>query len=236
MNWLMMGLKVASRIPFERLIFRPKDAVKAEEEFLQSLERQMKPKPPPAPVPAQDLPESYDDLPGRKPVSAKTAVPTMERRESTITTEETIAYQRREIGKQMMLLETHLQQRCRIDGKPCDCCEKHPIVMEGLAQETIGMTTDPIYPDIVDWARYLSPITTQTASESGQYSDQYPELAIRTRELRKRMMGTTDLQALMSPEQQARAEEKTDKLLEKLRESSKEEGGKHGKPRRVQPG
>ena len=231
MNWFLMGLKVAAKIPFERLIFRPKDNVKAEEDFIKSLERQMKPEPPSAATMAQVLPESYDELSGRKPNLA------MERRVNKITTEETIAYQRREIGKQMMLLETHLQQRCRINGKPCDCCEKHPIVMEGLSQEAIGMTTDPVFPDIIEWARYLSPITTQLAAESGQYDDLYPDLAIKTRELRKRMMGTTDLKALMTPEQQARAEDKTDRLLEELRESTKEgKGGKHGKPERVQSG
>ena len=233
MNWLMMGLKLATKIPFERLFLRPRDMAKAEEEFFKTIESQVKQEPPPVPA---VFPESYDALSGKKTANTRASVPTMERRESQISTAETIAYQRREIGKQMMLLESHLQQRCRIGGKPCDCCEKHPIVMEGLAQETIGMDSDPIFPEIVSWARYLSPITTQMASESGQYGDLYPELAIRTRELRKRMMGTTDLQALMTPDQQARAEEKTDKLLEELRESSKEEGGKHGKPRRVQPG
>ncbi|GAJ24879.1 unnamed protein product, partial [marine sediment metagenome] len=48
---------------------------------------------------------------------------------SKVTTEETIAYQKRELGKELLLLEKHLREGCRIPpttGEPCDCCSpKH---------------------------------------------------------------------------------------------------------------
>ncbi len=42
-----------------------------------------------------------------------------------VTTKETIAYQKRELGKELLLLEKHLSEGCRIPpttGEPCDCC------------------------------------------------------------------------------------------------------------------
>ena len=53
---------------------------------------------------------------------------------SSVTTEETIAYQNRELAKTLLVLETHLSQGCEIAGKVCDCCSpKHPMEMQKLA-------------------------------------------------------------------------------------------------------
>lgn len=60
-----------------------------------------------------------------------------------VTSLETITYRRREIGKELLLLEKHSQQLCKIGGVACDRCEKHPITIEALAQETLGMTRRP---------------------------------------------------------------------------------------------
>ncbi|GEM_PF-1732364 len=105
-----------------------------------------------------------------------------------ITTDDTIRYQRREIAKELILLEGHLQQGCKINGRACDCCEKHPIKIEGLAQETAGMTPEPIFSDLAAWVEEISPLTTESASASGQFDDQYPSLAIKAREFRKAIM------------------------------------------------
>jgi hypothetical protein len=105
-----------------------------------------------------------------------------------LTTEETINYQKREIAKQLTLLEGHLQQSCKINNKACDCCTKHPITIEGLAEETTGMTQDPIFRELAGWAKLIAPITTEAASASGKYDEEYPKLAIRAREFRKAIM------------------------------------------------
>lgn len=89
---------------------------------------------------------------------------------------------------ELTLLEGHLTEGCRINSKPCDCCEKHPIRLEGLAQETAGMVSDPVYRELAQWAQDISPITTEAAAGSGKYKDEYPKLALRARDFRKAIM------------------------------------------------
>jgi hypothetical protein len=105
-----------------------------------------------------------------------------------VTTEETVKYQRRELAKELTLLEGHLLQSCKISGKPCDCCEKHPIKIEGLALETAGMSSDPVYKELAQWAQDISSITTEAAASSGKYEQEYPKLAIQARNFRKAVM------------------------------------------------
>ncbi len=70
-----------------------------------------------------------------------------------VSDEETVAYQGRELGKALLLMELHLQQKCKINGVPCDCCEKHPMAIEALAEEALGMTGNAQYSDIVSWTK-----------------------------------------------------------------------------------
>ena len=117
-----------------------------------------------------------------------------------VSNKETIDYQKREIGKELLILEKHLQQGCKIAGKGCDCCQKHPLTLEALAEETVGMTAEPVYSELKGWVRELSPKTTAEASSSGKYDEEYPQMAVRAREFRKKILGTTDLAAVLSPE------------------------------------
>lgn len=107
-----------------------------------------------------------------------------------VTTDETITHQKREIVKELLLLEGHLQQGCKIGGTACDCCTKHPITIEALAQETTGMTPEPVFREIAEWARSVGEITSQAASASGKHDEEYPKLAIKAREFRKAIMPT----------------------------------------------
>ena len=106
---------------------------------------------------------------------------------SSISTAQTIDYQNREILKEMLLLEKHLQQGCSIDGIACDCCEKHPTTLEALAEETYGMTARPVYKEIKEWVSSISPKVSEAASQSGKFGDEYPLMAVRARELRKKL-------------------------------------------------
>jgi hypothetical protein len=99
-----------------------------------------------------------------------------------------VKYQNRELVKEMVLLEAHLLQQCKIDGKACDCCSKHPIALEGLARETLGMTTKPIYSEIADWAKEIADKTTPEASASGRFDSEYLQMAVKLRDLRKRVI------------------------------------------------
>lgn len=117
-----------------------------------------------------------------------------------VSTQETIDYQKRELGKEFLLLEKHLQQQCKINGKACDCCSKHPLVIEALSQEGLGLSGEAVFSEAAAWSRKIAPLTTEEASRSGQFDAQYPLLAIEARAIRKRLMGTTDIDALLSPE------------------------------------
>ncbi len=105
-----------------------------------------------------------------------------------LTTKETVQYQRREIVKELSLLEGHLGQGCKINSKPCDCCEKHPIKIEGLAEEAKGMSADPVFRELAEWTRKIAPITTEAASASGRYEKEYQDILIQAREFRKAIM------------------------------------------------
>lgn len=118
-----------------------------------------------------------------QPIVQEAGIPGMGK--PKVSTEATIAHQNKEIRKHALLLEGHLQQKCKIGGIACDCCEKHPIIILGLAEEAIGMVDNPIYYQIMAWCQKVEPITTEAASASGQYDDLYPQLAIELRDLRK---------------------------------------------------
>jgi hypothetical protein len=127
-----------------------------------------------------------------------------------VSNEETINYQRREISKELLLMEKHLQQRCKINGTACDCCKKHPMAIEALSQEALGMTGDEVFHEIAEWSKRVSPITTAEASSSGKYDEEYPKLAVQAREMRKKVMGTTDVLPLLEPNHQQMLKEAVD--------------------------
>lgn len=126
-----------------------------------------------------------------------------------VTTVATIAYQKRELGKELLLLEKHLQQGCRIPpvtGDPCDCCSpKHTITIEALALETYGITGDPVYQEIAQWANSIEAKTTIREIESGRHN--YGEDAVKAREYRKKILGTEALGALIAPREEITLEE-----------------------------
>ena len=186
---LNIGLFALSKIPLEKLFYRKRDRAKALEELESKLATNTK----------QVSPTAQSSLRGATPAVSKPASATKPA-SARVTTEETVEYQKRELGKVFMLLELHLQQKCKINGKACDCCEKHPTVIEGLAEETLGMTGDKIYEDAIAWAKKVAPITTEEASRSGKYDKIYPSLAVEARNIRKQIMGTADVKALLSPQ------------------------------------
>ena len=120
----------------------------------------------------------------------------------SVSTEQTIAYQRRELAKELILLEGHLQQSCKIGGEACDCCEKHPLKIEGLAQETAGMTADPVYTDLASWVKDIAPMVTAEASASGDYEQMYPDIAVQARQFRKAIMPESVTQEVSDAKQE----------------------------------
>lgn len=125
---------------------------------------------------------------------------------SKLTNDEILAYQNREIGRELWQLEKHLSQGCRIPDKggvlqACDCCDKGTFIA-GLAYESVpiaereGRPSD-IYARIARWAEDLEPMVKVPAVESGQYD--YKKLSGEASALRKELMGTRSISALTAP-------------------------------------
>lgn len=133
-----------------------------------------------------------------------------------VTNDETIQYQKRELAKELVLLERHLIQRCKINGKGCACCQKHPIMLEGLAEETLGMTGEPVYAALRDWTREIAPKTTAEASQSGQYDGEYVLMAVKARAFRKRILESEDIMELFSPEARAATSPQAQETLRRV--------------------
>jgi len=135
---------------------------------------------------------------------------------SKVTTEETIAYQKRELGKELLLLQKHLEQGCRIPpvtGEPCDCCSpKHTVTIEALALETYGITGDPIYQELAKWAEGIERKTTIPEIESGRHN--YGEDAVEARGYRKKLLGSESLGALLAPSERRQIAERATKMVE----------------------
>jgi len=126
-----------------------------------------------------------------------------------LTTEETVSYQKREISKQLLAMESHYSQRMKIRGVPCDCgSSKHLLFLEQLSQETIPMVNDPsIYEEIIAWVRENEPKSTEEAARSGKYDDEYPVLSGQARDFRKNLMGSLSLAPMIEPQDQITLEE-----------------------------
>ena len=205
-GWIVMGLTALMKLPIERLFSRPRDPMESVNKLKESIESQQ-----PLSTPSKVAEPVKEEPQGRR-----------------VTTAETIAYQKRELGKEILLLEKHLQQKCKIGGIACDCCEKHPIVIEALAQETLGMSAEPIFNDIIVWIRGIAPMTTEAASKSGNYDEEYPQMAIKARFMRKTLMGTDEIKALLGPELSAKVSSQVEEIVGR---AMKKEGGEDGRGR-----
>ena len=207
MNWVAFISNIIAHVPIERALFPPRDNTKALEEFITSMEQTRSPKE----APVLEKPTSTktstiqetEKAPEIKPqshTSGSTAVA------SKLTSEETLAYQKREIAKELWQLEKHMAQGCRIPDKtgkriPCDCCEKGSFIA-GLAYESIPIAEragqpSNIFEKIAQWSDDLTPMVTVAAVESGQYD--YKKLSGEASALRKELMGTLTLSAMAAP-------------------------------------
>lgn len=140
---------------------------------------------------------------------------------SKLTNDELLAYQRREIGRELWQLEKHLAQGCRIpdtSGKaiPCDCCQKGTFVA-GLAYESIPIAeragqSSSDFKEIAAWCEALDAKVTVDVIEAGGYD--YKKLSGEASALRKRLMGSLSLGTLLSPQDRAEVAGKAAKMLE----------------------
>ncbi len=213
MRWLSMALLAMTKIPFEKMFFKRPDPGQQIEQLEAALAKDSKL--------ARELSRPALELSkGEGYRVIDESLPAVQ--SPGVSNEETIAYQKRELAKELLLLEKHLQQKCKILGKACDCCEKHPLAIEALAQEALGMTGDPVFNEVARWAKEIAPDTTESASASGKFDEQYPQMAVEARELRKMVMGTAEVSALLTP---GLSEKVSAELKEIVDRALKGEGG-----------
>ncbi len=201
MDWMAVFTNIINRIPIEKVFFPRPDHTKALEEF------------------ARGLPQTKNQ--NKEPAGQKTEVTTKtlekaSQRVSTalleppgLSTEETIAYQNREIGKQLLAMESHYAQGMKIAGTPCDCgATKHLLYLEELCQEAIPMAKESsIYQQIVSWVREAEPKSTEAAARSGKHDQDYLVLSGQAREMRKKLLGTLSPAAMIESKGQISLEE-----------------------------
>ncbi len=117
---------------------------------------------------------------------------------SIASTKDTVVDNNREIGKWLNAMEIHSVQKFRKRGKPCDCGQfRHIPGIEGLCEETIAMVDNPdIYYRIITLGKELEPKVTLEAIASGKYDNEFPQYAVKYRNLRKELLGSLKPEAM----------------------------------------
>ena len=177
-----------NRIPIERVLFPPRDRAKELQNFADSLNKELAPSPSIQTVakPPSIEPQESSGALLPKPHSGGVSL------------EETIDYQKRELGKLLLRMERHYSQRLRIKGIPCDCgSSKHLLDLESLSEETIPMVDNPqVYYSVLEWIKKVGPKSTDEAAQSGIYDEEYPRFSHEARDFRKEIIGSLDMKAL----------------------------------------
>ncbi|MBA7628884.1 hypothetical protein ES703_36381 [subsurface metagenome] len=186
MNWMLFVLNNLKKIPIERVLFPPRDNIKAMEEFASGLK---------APVAQNKAPISQN-------VASATTIP--KNQVELPTSAETAQELKRRLGKELYRAELDLSNKLRIASKPCDCLsEKHTLMLEAAAEELIAQEPDStVYLEIIDWIKRNQSKVTIEAIVSGQYDEEYPRMAAEFKGFRKRIMGTNALTAMVQPKEQ----------------------------------
>lgn len=189
MNWWALATAAISKIPIERFIVKPRSRTEALREMREILEQA--PRGERTSEPSHEGPE--ETIVQRRP---KQYLPRP--RPESVSSEVTVEYQNREIGKLLLRMERHYAQRLRINDVPCDCgSQKHLLDLESLCEETIPMVDNPeVYYRIVDWIREVGPKSTDEAAKSGYHDEEYPHFAHEARDFRKELIGTLEASAL----------------------------------------
>ena len=216
MKWLSVLAQVVERIPLERLLIKPRSN-KERLEDLQEILSESHVKPTEA---AQE--EPIEVTPGEaeegylEPHRQRVHLPEPR---SELSTEETVAYQNREIAKNLLALEKHYAQKLTIAGKKCDCGSgRHLLAIEGLAEEAISMVDNPdVYYRLIDWVKEVGPKSTDEAAKSGKYDNEYPMFSHQSRDFRKEIIGSLEPSALFTKrvEELPATEEERKELLSK---------------------
>jgi hypothetical protein len=198
MDWLTAISNLVSRVPIERVLFPRPDHTKALGEFAASVgASESQNKAPSEQKPTVTTTQTAEKPPEIEPQEAP-KVHLAEPQPGGLSTGETVAYENREIAKNLVQVEKHYAQKLRINGRPCDCgTGRHLLAIEGGCENAISMVDNPdIYYRVVEWAREVAPKSTDEAAKSGLYDEEYPTFSCQARDFRKEIIGSLDPRAL----------------------------------------
>jgi len=184
---------IAMKVPWERLVFRPRDRAAALEQ-LASTRSAASVSGTPASAPTETQSPAPTQNPARISSQGVSEAPAL----SLATTEETVADLNKRLAKELYRFQLDLAAGCKIAGKPCDCCEKHPLfAIESMVEELVPMDPgNPTYAALGQWIKANADKLTLEASASGKYDQEYPHMAATMRAFRKDLMGTEELSAM----------------------------------------
>lgn len=210
---------IAMRIPWESVIFRPRDKVEALEAFAASqmvaIAPPEKASAPPGLSEKQSGPAGASEAITASRSSAGTAVIDNTLSEQP-TAEETTDVLKSDLAKELYKLELDLARGLKINGKACDCAEfKHVFKIEAVAEELVPREPDnKLYRKTIAWFHEHLPMMTKEASASGLYDDQYPHFAHDVAQFRKGVVGSLSVGALLTKDDKDRIRAKALEFLD----------------------
>ncbi|MBA7584095.1 hypothetical protein ES708_26048 [subsurface metagenome] len=221
MDWLAFIANIINRVPIEKVLIPRPDHTKALEEFAGSVTAPVvKNKAPPEQKPITTT-QPAEKPPEIEPQAAQ-RVHLTEPQPGGLSTEETVAYENREIAKNLVQVEKHYAQKLRINGIPCDCgTGRHLLAIEGGCENAISMVDNPdVYYRIIEWCKEVGPKSTDESAKSGLYDEEYPTFSHQARDFRKEIIGSLDPKALLP---QKPGEPEGTRILPVVSEEEKEE-------------
>jgi len=202
MGLLEMGLNYLRRIPFERVLFPPRDNAKALQEFLGTFKASETEIPAPRAKKATISPQQPQGV----AQGGSTAVLTREGVDA-----KRMAWQDGIIRGELWLLEGHLKNNCLGCGGDVECCWKHTQNTLDSVRETQSMTTEPLYREAAAVAERVLPFVHPEDVKAGKFVDRYPALTLEVSQIRtqfdKRVMGYARKPITMEEAKKLAAEE-----------------------------
>jgi hypothetical protein len=107
------------------------------------------------------------------------------------------------LARELHEAELKLAASLKLAGKPCDCLNNgRNLNLETTTQKLTSL--DPnnrVYREIEDWIQRNRPILSIQSVQTGQYDQEYPQMARQLADFRKRVLGTASLAAMSKPTQ-----------------------------------
>lgn len=100
---------------------------------------------------------------------------------------ETMRWQMAQARADLWELEGHLKNKCLECGGDLSCCFKHALNLIDIAGETKSMTIDSLWDDIIALAKDVKVKAHPENIKTGKYFEEFPQLVLRTSELRRRV-------------------------------------------------